>query len=635
MKRILHLLILMFIMSAPTRSYGKDYYLIGDWNGWKSSKTFKLQPVYGQDGVYAMYMNAAYNAKNDYALSFIVAPSTAIDENPNACPVWTECLRPSKSDNYVVSTGTANAEGFTYSGGSAAWKLQKTRNGDNNANNGGCYYFVLDTKHNKWSITAFPNVRVLYVLTSENGFQFAGQYLLDRNENGKNYNDNYTGLMNIKKGDTYRLCDGYDWFGSTIENMESNRSETNWSQKIQNNGEKDMPFELNGNKTTYFAEANVLTLNNSNSISFEGARKNIIFREISTPHQTAMAYIKSEISHPEYEQMLWDRDNNLYYTRNFDLTDGEKVTYKYEIYDGVNNHIYEHKAIYANSNNGINGEGVYKAIYINSFAAGTTEPIEQLWLTLTANKTEDGKYIRTFSDWYNREIPKGLKAYYTTNYSEGKLALAAIPSTDRILPKTSCETLDNHTDCNSGWILVYDGSTQNLHFDCNEEKSNVIEISLPEASSDGYEYPDNTYYLKPFLKNCNILEADRDVNNTVTYRNYYFAKYNNHLGFFRGLSDASKNDGKKKTRKAYLHMPAAVQTNAQLDEISTKSDLGAINNAAKFIQLIFDDDITLGITSYSHEKKSDNNLIFNLKGERVSSPQHGIYIVNGKKMVFK
>ena len=82
-------------------------------------------------------------------------------------------------------------------------------------------------------------------------------------------------------------------------------------------------------------------------------------------------------------------------------------------------------------------------------------------------------------------------------------------------------------------------------------------------------------------------------------------------------------------------MPAAVQTNAQLDEISTKSDLEAINNAAKFIQLIFDDDITLGITSYSHVKKSDNNLIFNLKGERVSSPQHGIYIVNGKKMVFK
>ena len=43
----------------------------------------------------------------------------------------------------------------------------------------------------------------------------------------------------------------------------------------------------------------------------------------------------------------------------------------------------------------------------------------------------------------------------------------------------------------------------------------------------------------------------------------------------------------------------------------------------------------LGVNEIETENETKEKVIYDLQGRRVKNPQHGIYIVNGKKVVFK
>jgi hypothetical protein len=56
-------------------------------------------------------------------------------------------------------------------------------------------------------------------------------------------------------------------------------------------------------------------------------------------------------------------------------------------------------------------------------------------------------------------------------------------------------------------------------------------------------------------------------------------------------------------------------------------------SSAREISFIFDDETT-GIKTVSNAAEN-NGMIFNLNGQRVSSPKGGLYIKNGKKVIIK
>ena len=56
-------------------------------------------------------------------------------------------------------------------------------------------------------------------------------------------------------------------------------------------------------------------------------------------------------------------------------------------------------------------------------------------------------------------------------------------------------------------------------------------------------------------------------------------------------------------------------------------------NAAKGIKVIFDGETTVIGTIKDNTVK--DNAIYNLNGQRVASPEKGLYIMNGKKIIVK
>ena len=118
-----------------------------------------------------------------------------------------------------------------------------------------------------------------------------------------------------------------------------------------------------------------------------------------------------------------------------------------------------------------------------------------------------------------------------------------------------------------------------------------------------------TNYLKPGTG------AAVAASTAGTYH-YIFAKQNGYVGFFNLASAETVDVG-----KAYLE---------------TTTDIKPTTLGAR-VAIVFGDDETTGI-----QELKDSRLevlkagdCYNLKGQRVSQPTKGLYIVNGKKVIMK
>ena len=101
------------------------------------------------------------------------------------------------------------------------------------------------------------------------------------------------------------------------------------------------------------------------------------------------------------------------------------------------------------------------------------------------------------------------------------------------------------------------------------------------------------------------------------YTNYaYSLNKGTDVPAFYKYSDGSKC----KAYKAYLQIPTSW--------LPTVSE-------AKTVNLVFDDEEPTGIEEFRTEKDVDDVKIYDMQGRRVTKPGKGLYIVNGKKVVFK
>lgn len=110
-----------------------------------------------------------------------------------------------------------------------------------------------------------------------------------------------------------------------------------------------------------------------------------------------------------------------------------------------------------------------------------------------------------------------------------------------------------------------------------------------------------------------VFLGNKEKNNTTQYRVLNVSPTTGKIGFFK-LSSSVNYMG---ANKAFLELPAA---------------------AAKGTVYIDFDNIdapTTGINNVQDQDAAKGKVVYDLQGRRVENPQHGVYIVNGKKVVIK
>lgn len=106
----------------------------------------------------------------------------------------------------------------------------------------------------------------------------------------------------------------------------------------------------------------------------------------------------------------------------------------------------------------------------------------------------------------------------------------------------------------------------------------------------------------------------KEKNNTTKYRVLNVSPTTGKIGFFK-LSSSVTYMG---ANKAFLELPA------------TASAKGGI-----YIDFDNIDAPTTGINNVQNQDAAKGKVVYDLQGRRVENPQHGVYIVNGKKVVIK
>ncbi len=127
-----------------------------------------------------------------------------------------------------------------------------------------------------------------------------------------------------------------------------------------------------------------------------------------------------------------------------------------------------------------------------------------------------------------------------------------------------------------------------------------------------YEIPykaSSAYYKNMLKGNIDPVSVDPT---TGDYANFYLSNGSDGLGFYRISSMRTMS-----ANRAILCVPQSLfETVAE----------------ARRVNIVFDDETT-GIDSVTHQ--TNDEKVYNLKGQRVSQPQRGLYIVDGKKVYVK
>ena len=270
-----------------------------------------------------------------------------------------------------------------------------------------------------------------------------------------------------------------------------------------------------------------------------------------------------------------------------------------------------------------------------------------------------GKFIRTYSNNVAMNINdprvKVYEAYKYTMpdqvdniYSQGTLELRQL----------------KYIPANMGVVLIgtvpateaenyKDGNKLNFSISKRTEKSAEKDEEYVDVWTKAADYKEKdekwNNFLVPTVEAVpNLGNAEFDDAGNVTYRYFGLANFfrtlyykehggdKDYIGFFRytakGASDANK---------AYLSLPTRedlkggkygyINYNGQL--IGTKDE---DNESLAKMMIVFDDEMG-AVTEIKHVEatKSTDNAYYTLQGVKVLRPAKGIYIHNGKKIVFK
>lgn len=269
-----------------------------------------------------------------------------------------------------------------------------------------------------------------------------------------------------------------------------------------------------------------------------------------------------------------------------------------------------------------------------------------------------GKFIRTYSNNVAMDIidpnVKVYEAYKYTMpdkvdniYSQGTLELRKL----KYIPANMGVVLIGTVPDTEG--KYKDGDKLNFSISKRTEKSAEKDEEYVDVWTKAADYKEKdekwNNFLVPTVEAVpNLGNAEFDDAGNVTYRYFGLANFfrtlyykehggdKDYIGFFRytakGASDANK---------AYLSLPTRedlkggkygyINYNGQL--IGTKDE---DNESLAKMMIVFDDEMG-AVTEIKHVEatKSTDNAYYTLQGVKVLRPAKGIYIHNGKKIVFK
>ncbi len=198
--------------------------------------------------------------------------------------------------------------------------------------------------------------------------------------------------------------------------------------------------------------------------------------------------------------------------------------------------------------------------------------------TQNLNAVGSKSYATLYLD-YDAQTDENTKAYYITETNNGYAQLTPVGNEGRNIPAYTAVVLVNE----------------------NGETDVTLNVGFSVSSGYGEVVAESTNLLKGTLTAIQL-----DLSDETPY--YSMGRLDGEIGFYK-FTDGTITLG---ANKAYLDIPA---------------------NGIKGFMLDLDDDPT-AITEIVNGK-SLNGKCYNLSGQRLSKPQHGVNIINGKKVFIK
>ena len=199
--------------------------------------------------------------------------------------------------------------------------------------------------------------------------------------------------------------------------------------------------------------------------------------------------------------------------------------------------------------------------------------------------------IATFSSTKDLDFSgTGVTPYYVSAVTTGSVTLTA----------TTNATTWNYC----GYILQGPEGTYDVPV--------TASATYPAATHLKGQTSEGVVYRSVYSEYSGDATGDALTNIKTKYR-YIFAKHNSDIGFY----NLAKNHTLA-AHKAYLE---------------TDTDITPTDGGARAL-IIFDDGQITSINSVQ-ERKVENGIYYNLKGQRIQNPAKGLYIVNGKKVVVR
>ena len=198
---------------------------------------------------------------------------------------------------------------------------------------------------------------------------------------------------------------------------------------------------------------------------------------------------------------------------------------------------------------------------------------------LTLNVVGDNSYATLYLD-YDAQTDEDTKAYYVAETTSGYAQLTEVTNEGRNIPAYTAV------------VLINENAATNVNFSAGYSVSSGYAKTVDETGN---------------LLKGTLVDMVLDLSDNTTY--YSLGKKNDKIGFYK-FEKGGSSVITLGANKAYLDTPAA-------------------SSARGFV---FDVDNNTGISTMDDVRcKTDN--IYDLSGRRVDSMNHGIYIINGKKII--